>query len=440
MQWKETLAGIVLAGGVIIVSFWAEQSDFYLILPCFLAAFAAYGWGVSNANEQNWQGWLIVAIALRVLLVFSFPGLSDDIYRFLWDGHLWLAGENPFNHLPSWYAEQQKWAPGHSPELYAALNSPEYYTIYPPVAQFTFMSSAFLSPNSWWGASVVMKVCLLLAELGGLWAGCRLLARWKMPPQRILWYALNPLLIVEVMGNLHFEGVMIAFLLLGVYALEKHHFTASAITIALSIASKLLPLLFLPFFIRRLGWWKSIRYFAIVGLVLGLCWLPLLSADFLANFSSSVDLYFQRFEFNGSFYYLLRAIGYWRTGYNQVANIGPYLALLVFVVVVGKALVERQAKNWCSLPGLSLFAITVYLLCATTVHPWYTALPVVLCLYTPWRWPIVWSGMITLTYINYSYGEYYEPLWIVGLEYIVVLSYMIWESLQYYRFRDTTSS
>ncbi|MEO0876545.1 MAG: hypothetical protein AAFY48_18235 [Bacteroidota bacterium] len=91
----------------------------------------------------------------------------------------------------------------------------------------------------------------------------RLLRYWSLPEERVLWYALNPLIIVEVVGNLHFEGAMIFFLLLGLWALlrwkgsdNKWWLAISAVAMAMAVSSKLLPLLFFPFLIRRLGWWR----------------------------------------------------------------------------------------------------------------------------------------------------------------------------------------
>ena len=82
---------------------------------------------------------------------------------------------------------------------------------------------------------------------------------------------------------------------------------------------------------------------------------------------------------------------------------------------------EKISTNWAELPLRWLVAIAVYLFCATTVHPWYTALPLMLCLFTNFRWPVLWTALITMTYINYSYVDYHENLLVVALEYGVVL-------------------
>jgi hypothetical protein len=193
--------------------------------------------------------------------------------------------------------------------------------------------------------------------------------------------------------------------------------------LALAVASKLLPLMFFPFLIRRLGWRRSLTYFSWVGLTLVLLWLPLLSSTLLANFSNSIELYFQRFEFNASLFYLIKWIGYQYEGYNLIRWIGPALALVVFLLILLQSLRDR-GQDWAQLPTLWLFAMSVYLCCATTVHPWYTALPLVFCVFTPYRWPVLWSYLITFTYITYwTPGLYQENLWVVALEYVVLMGY-----------------
>ncbi len=419
---------------VLILGYGVEQSSFSRISAAFALFFFVYSWVAYSAKPADLRFWLVVAILLRVCLIGAFPALSDDIYRFVWDGRLWLAGGNPFDQLPSYYLEEGQQLPGLTAALFNELNSPDYYTIYPPVAQALFALSTILFPESVAGSAVVMQLFLLATEIGSIFLIMALLRHWSMPAERVLWYALNPLIIVEVVGNLHFEGAMIFFLLLGLWLLLQWQakggnlfFAGSATAMALAVSSKLLPLLFFPFLLRRLGWWRSVRYFALVGGVLVLSWLPLYSSTFVENFGSSVNLYFRRFEFNGSLYYLIRWLGYQFSGFNLIRFIGPSLAVFVFLAIMTYSFREKISEKWSEVPMRWLLAISIYLFCATTVHPWYTALPIVLCLFTNYRWPIVWSGLITLTYINYSYGEYYENLWIVALEYSLLAVYMIWE-------------
>ena len=354
------------------------------------------------------------------------PNLSDDIYRFIWDGRLWLSGINPFDALPSTYIEQNNLPPLLNESLYKQLNSPNYFTIYPPVCQGIFIFGCWLFPQDILASAIVMKLFLFAFEVGTIFLLIRLLAIFNLPFQRVLWYALNPLLIIEITGNMHFEGAMIFFLVLALYLLQTHKWVASALAFAFAIASKLLPLMFLPFLFWRLGWKRSLFYYSIVGVATIVLFLPLFSGAFIENFGDSLNLYFQKFEFNASLYYIGRWIGYQRVGYNLIGVIGPGLAAFAGISILLIAFLIKQ-NGFKDLPHFWLFAITIYLFCTTTVHPWYTALPIVLCLFTRFRYPILWSGLIFLTYINYSYAAYYENLWIVGLEYSLVFGWLIYE-------------
>jgi hypothetical protein len=413
------IAGFLFIACLIGISFFTERSDFYPLIALYGTGFGLSILAYRNANDRPILLFFIgIAIVSRFVLLFSFPNLSDDIFRFIWDGKLWHSGINPFDALPSDYAKNG-FPDGLNTELYDQLNSKNYFTIYPPVAQSTFYIATF-TDSFWWNV-VIMKSFLFLAELGTI-----ILLYQLIPNKKILLYALNPLIIIEIMGNLHFEGVMIFFLLFSFYLLIKEKNNLSAIAFALSIASKLLPLMFLPFLIHQLGWRKSTQYFVIVGSVTLALFYPLLGSFFIENFGNSLNLYFQKFEFNASLYYALRWIGFKISGFNLIQILGPILAAIVGTTILAKA-IKNKNIDLNDLPKQWLFAITLYLFCTTTVHPWYTALPIVLCLFTNFRYPILWSAVIFLTYINYSYVEYFENLWVVGMEYILVFGYLAWE-------------
>jgi alpha-1,6-mannosyltransferase len=430
-SFQPWIIALIIIAGTAFLGFVPQQSDFGLIAAGYLPVFSVYAFLISQKEEQvPLKFYLGTAILARLILLFSFPNLSDDIYRFIWDGRLIVQGQNPFDHLPAYYLEPGHEVIGLTSSLFQSLNSPEYFTIYPPVAQATFAFSSWLFPESIAGSALTMKLFLLAGEVGTIWLLPKLLNVFQLSPHRSLIYALNPLIIVEIMGNLHYEGAMIFFFLLGLWFLQKKRIYLAAGAIALSIAAKLLPLLFLPFFIRRLGWAKSVRFFPVLGIFVLLLFLPLLSGVFLENFGNSLDLYFRKFEFNASVYYVARWIGFQLVGYNMISVIGPMLASWTLLGISLLALwgLLGEKTSWSTLPGKALFAICVYLLLTTTVHPWYTALPIVLCLFTNWRFPLLWSALILLTYINYSYPEYFENLWIVGLEYGLVLLFLIYEA------------
>jgi len=366
-----------------------------------------------------------LALFLRLMLVFVMPNLSDDIYRFIWDGRLIINGISPFAELPSYYIDNEITLNGIDKNLFNQLNSPNYFTVYPPVPQSVFAWASFVFPKNVWGSMVVMKSVLLLFEAGTFFLLLKLLKHFSLPRKNVLLYALNPLIILDTFANVHFEIVMIFFVLFALWLLVKHKWVFSAFAMSLAIASKLIPLMLLPFFIKKLGWKKAVGYFAIVGFATGLLFLPFFNFDTIKNLGNSLDLYFQRFEFNASVYYVFRYIGLRISGYNLIQVLGPVLAFVTAVSIFVMAFWKNKNRK---IPTLWLFAMTIFLLLATTVHPWYLSLAIALCVLTRFRYPIIWSGLIMLTYINYSYGEYHENLWLVALEYVLLFGFVWWES------------
>ena len=192
----------------------------------------------------------------------------------------------------------------------------------------------------------------------------------------------------------------------------------------MAIATKLLPLMFLPFFIKRLGWKKAILYFTVIGVTLVALFAPLFSSVFLSNIGSSIGLYFQRFEFNGSIYYALRWLGLFISGHNLIQVVGPLLGLFVFYKIVTRAYKEVDQSTLHLLRQM-LFSLTLFLFCTTTVMPWYLSGLILFSVFTGHRYPLVWSFMILMTYVNYSYPVFEENLWVVALEYLVV-GFFVW--------------
>ncbi len=424
-------AGFLMIVLTIGLGYFVEQSNFFPLITGIFIFFFIYLVSFNYFKKEK-DIWFFIGLGvlLRFILLFSLPNLSDDIYRFIWDGRLLVNGTNPFDQLPSFYIEQGISIPGINQELFESLNSPNYFTIYPPICQGIFAFAVWIFPDSIWGCSVIIKSFFLLFEIGTISLMISLLKYFELPLRNVLLYVLNPLIILELMGNIHFEAAMIFFLLLGIWLLFKQQVYLSSISIAFSIASKLLPLMYLPFLIRRLGLQKSISYFLLMGVSLLFLFYPIFNGVFLSNIGSSLSLYFQKFEFNGSIYYLLRWVGHQFLGYNMIAKLGPALGFFILASICWTAWKEQNLQLR-QLPLLILFSISLFLFCTTTIMPWYLSTLIAVCVFTPFRFPILWSALIFLTYINYSYTPYYENLWIVAIEYIFVLGWVIFELRRY---------
>ena len=271
-----------------------------------------------------------------------------------------------------------------------------------------------------------MRLFILTAEIGTVWIGVKLLKIFGLPAKNILWYALNPLVIIELTGNLHFEAIMIFFLLFSFCFLLNEKIHKAAMVFALAVSTKLIPLIFLPILISYLGVKKGIVFVSLVGAIVLISFLPFINETMLLHMFSSIDLYFQNFEFNASIYFLVSAVYKAIVGYNLIAVVGPSLSVVALVFIMFIAFKKKEKGPKQLMIGM-LLTLSVYLLFATTVHPWYITTLILLSVFTKYRYVIYWSGLIVFTYISYSQFFIKEQVLFLLLEYTVVFGVLAYE-------------
>lgn len=407
--------------GYMLIAYGIERSNFPTFILLFGILFLCYYLAVKWTESYQQFKWAIAAaILFRLILIFALPNLSDDFYRFIWDGNLLVNGINPFAQTPEYYF--QNGLPDFlSTELFNNLNSAEYYTVYPPVSQYIYALAAILFGTQLLGNVVVMKIIMLAAELGTIWMMKKMLDHFGLSAKWLLIYALNPLIILELTGNLHFESVMIFFLLLAYYLFLKKKLWPAAICFLLAVNTKLIPLLLMPYLVFSLGWRRSAGLIGILAAGTLALHIPFLDQTFINNFSDSLGLYFQTFEFNAGIYYVVRWIGFQYEGYNIIQTAAPRLAMAGTGIIVIISWIYRKAslKN---LPAVYITVFGIYYLFSTTVHPWYVSSLMAFVPLAALYFPVVWSALIPLTYITYATSSYTENLWLVGIEYIIVLA------------------
>ena len=408
---------IVLYIGVFI-SITALQSQFTLLFcgstMAFVGCLGLYYKAVT-VKEM-----LIIGLLIRLLMLPFFPTLSDDIYRFYWDGSLIWQGINPYAFLPSEIPMDVTQKIG--PDIIAKMNSPDYYSVYPPVAQLIFAVS------SKWSLSVsvlIMKAIIILADILSLWGLIKVLEYFQKPRALAALYFLNPLVLIEGVGNLHQEPIMSALLLWAlIFIYLRKKYISGGLLLALAIGVKLLPLIFLPYLAYQ-SWRKKNVQFIWLGLSILIILSPLLLNVNYVNFADSIDLYFRKFEFNASIYYVLRSIGYLLTGYNMISVIGPLLAVanIAFILWLSFKIKEDSLEAFIQ---VAFYTLVVYLLLSTTVHPWYLIMPLLLGISINQRWVIVWTALVFLSYSHYAGGNYQEHYLFITLEYLLVALSFWW--------------
>ena len=421
----------------IAIAYGIERHHTLPLFTCYFTVFFLYlhiTWKHKTINDGELKFWLVAAVIFRASLLFAVPALSDDFYRFVWDGRLLAAGYHPFAEVPSYYISHRILIPGINAELYNQLNATETFTVYPPVAQFIFWLSVKLAPNSLYGSVIVMKVVTLCFEIATLWIISKVLRQFELPQTAVLLYGLNPLVILELTGNLHHEGIMIFFMLAGISFLRDNTKRfLSPLLYALSICTKLIPLIFLPLWVRHLGWKKSLPHWMMTMIFTALLFLPLLNLEIVHGLSTSLGYYFQRFEFNASIYYLIRQAGYMIAGFNIIQYAGPFLALVAVVLILSISFRNLPATGFRAVDSKlfkeMLWCLSIYFLSTTILHPWYIITLLAISVMTSYRFPVVWTGVIFLTYAGYTETAFEEKLVLIALEYAIVIAYLIYETI-----------
>ena len=270
----------------------------------------------TNDSRQILLLGLIFAALFRISILFSPPYLSDDVYRYVWDGRVQSAGINPYRYIPA----DESLAKLRDDRIYPNINRREYArTIYPPVAEGVFLLITRISESVTW-----MKAAMVGFEAITVWALIQLLVSFGFARQRVLIYAWHPLVVWEFAGSGHLDAMVIAFIALALLAHRKRRETLTVVLLACATCVKLFPAALFPAFYKRWSWKMPLAFVATVVVA----YLPYLSVGpkgalgFLEGYAN------ERGMFSGDQFFLLTVV-------RQVvsANV-PASAYLVFTVAV----------------------------------------------------------------------------------------------------------
>ena len=371
-------------------------------VPAFLLlyflAFAAYAWATrailadAGAFATPPAIFAIVgfAVLFRATLFFSAPGLSDDIYRYAWDGMLVNHGINPYQYAPG--------APELSPlrdALYAGINHKDVGTPYGPVLMGVFAAAQAVAHSVY-----AMKIPFLVFDGLIVLLLLRLLDLSGSPRAHVLIYAWNPLAVVEIAGSGHNDTAAVLLLLGAIYLLMRARGRLGAFGFVAAVAAKYFALLFLPAMWKRLDWTKWL----ILPLGLALFFSPFFSA--LDRHVASVFTVGAHWRFNDSLFALLSFV-------TDSPAVAKAIAASIFAAVA----IAVYRSGAPVLKG-ALWLIGSALLLTSTLYPWYLLwlLPF-LCFYPQRAW-ILLTGLIMLSYyvlIRYAAEGVWEESWWVRL-------------------------
>ena len=407
-----------------------------LYLFLFLPALA----GAALTRRRPAQGaglWWALGLALlfRLTLLPSTPDLSDDIYRYLWDGWVQVHGINPYRYAPSDPALAALRDP-----LYPPINHPDLPTTYPPLCELLFAAVAFVSRTV-----VAMKAVMTLAEIGTWYLVVRIWALRGLSLARLLLYLWNPLVILEVSGSGHNDIVGVGLLLYSGLLIILGRPGVSIAALGSSVAAKYFPVIVLPAWLRG----SPKRLWAVVPLVWLLLWGPYLKAG--SRLFTGLAAYARHWEANAFLFRWLREGVAWLDPKplldrewgelcaalgrpDWAAAIWPYTEprqIAKALVAAGLAIcllawIRRRAAEptWIAFRMLGLV-----LLWAPTLHPWYLlwVLPFAAWYASP-SW-LLFSATVFLSYAPPGWGALPHDA-LLWAEYAPFLAAWAWEELR----------
>jgi alpha-1,6-mannosyltransferase len=339
-----------------------------------------------------------LALMLRLLATQAAPLLEDDHHRYLWDGMRTATAMDPYHLPPEAYFGQRdlstQWQ-----DVLSGINHPDVPTIYGPMLQFLFAGAYLIGP----GQTAPLKGLLLCVDLLVL----VLLARQRVPVRWLLAYAVHPLLLKEVMGSMHPDGLMALWLLLAALAWRKQQAWRVGVWLACAVATKvaalvLLPLLLLsPNLLHRWGWAGR----ASVGLGLGL--LALYAPFVIAGGDewAGLSAFGQHWRFNPLLFRVMASslpeawVGLVRYGAGAVVLVGVLWMAYFWTVRVQ----ARQPSVFCAPSTMPPWdaALLLLIVMSPVVNPWYWLWGLPLAVLHQ-RVPTVVMG--TVAVVSYTHG------------------------------------
>jgi alpha-1,6-mannosyltransferase len=339
-----------------------------------------------------------LAAVWHLLFLRMPPGPDDDVHRYVWDGRVQRLGYNPYLIVPS----DPALAGLHTPET-RTLNNAYLPSPYPAGAQLFFRAVTAIHESVF-----AFKVAFVLCDLAIVFVLLDVLRFGGQGEHWVLAYAWHPLLATEVAGSGHIDIVGALLLLVSFAALGRRWRTLAAVAFGLAVAVKLLPIVLLPLYWRRV----RVRDGALAAVVFGLMYVPFLDLAHGRIPIGSLGTYFHSFRFNDPVFAMLERVA------NPELAVG--LAVLAGVLTaVWMGSVERKSAALSA--DTFAWPIAASLLCAPVVYPWYmlwllpfprsrSTLPI-----------IVWTVSILPTYCVWylrTLGRpWIVPGWIMLLEY-----------------------
>ena len=394
---------------------------------------------------------IIFAILFRLTLLFTTPSLSDDIYRYVWDGRVADSGINPYLYAP----EAEQLSHLRDSRIYPNINHKEIPTVYPPVSQLVYRGIAALG-----GGVSEFKAAFVILDLLNILLLVLITQALRINMMRVLIYAWNPLIIVEFAHSGHADVIGVFLMLLALWLMVEGRLVWGNIALALSFLTKFVSGLFLPIFMT---WRRDNKMMAPLWFLIVVALLYLPYAEIGSRLFTGLAVYSDKWAFNNS------AFGLINSGFRAVLDAdwlhrlgkqpdSPFGSMLRWMISDNEASLKlskgvvvtsfltaflyylmrlrrdfmAQGQQWFFRLGLILFGLFVIL--NPTVHPWYLTWIVPFLVVHPNRAWLLLTGLVGLSYwvLNeyWMTGIWQEQQWVKYAEYLPFYTFLGYDAVK----------
>lgn len=397
---------LVFSAGAIHWTSWAIEykavymmASYGVIFFGFIGAWLSFPDRLSTSQKIG----LILFISLLARIFMMGVPVSDDVYRYLWEGKIIVAGESPYQY-PADHAHYE----AHRDYYWEGMNHKDKLTAYPPLAELMFAGTSKVSYSPW-----AFKVLFILADLCVVWVLLSFLKRRGADVRTALLYALNPLTLFAIAGEAHFDVLMILAIMLSVLCAEKKVFIWAWLWLGVAIQLKIIAIILIPLFLLRCHWRHA--WWLLIPLVLP----SLYFLDTLPSMFQGLWIFGGTNAFNGPIH---GPINYLFDG-----NI-TWASRIVFVLF---GLISLWILWAVKAPvKAAYFLVASLVLLSPVVHYWYVLwiIPFVV-LYPSLSWLVLsfTSGTYFISTFSVENGEDWTlpvwAMWVTWMPFLLVLAY-----------------
>ncbi len=340
-------------------------------------------------------GWFFFGLTLFGRILFLHYPVSDDFYRYAWEGKMQIEGLSPYFVSPDDSSLIK-----YRDAIWEGINHKDYTAIYPPLSLLVFKVFAFSYPSP-----EFLRWFFILIDVLSVFLLWKILLYLRLRTSSIVFYALNPSTLVFFIGEIHLDVLQVHFLIWILFFYCKKRFNFLFLFLGLGIMIKYWLLLLIPIFFNSKNWYRIV-----------FCILPL--ALWFVFYEPNQDLLqslkqFSNLNFNSLFYTLV---------FPLAGNFTFWVGFLItiFLSICFLLIEPRIERN-------ILWVLLLFVFVSPTVHPWYLLLPMPLLVLIPY-WPLLalnlscFIGLLPLYQRNVQENIWSEYSWSV---YVIWLPFLI---------------